>query len=603
LFAEQGPYRSMNPISRWISAETEERFFRQLDHALLVCGVLSIAILIRELGWGGTGPDSHWMWSALIAKIIIVFFIVQGLVRLAISPRPVHHLWTRKGHYGMVVLAALAFAGSNTLTQHLHTHVAPEKLRLALLALLALSQLPLVGMTLLEIARHSSTLGFRHFNAGQIFVSSFVLTAVVGAFLLKVPNATRSPETFTWMQALFTSTSAVCVTGLTVVDVETVFTPLGQGILLGLIQIGGLGIMSLTYLLGLLAGGGASLRNRYAMQSLLEERNLGEVSRALLQIVAFTLAIEAMGAFCLYQFHHALEHLPWNQRLFSAAFHAVSAFCNAGFSIQSAGMASPGISDNAPYLITLIVLITLGGLGFPVLRNLGHWATARARGDSLNDTNRLLVHTRVVLLASFALTIGGAFFFWLEHAGPESDRLLHGFFLSAAARTAGFTSYDITGLNTYALVLLGLLMFIGGSPGGTAGGVRTTAVVVLLLDVWRVLRGRQSQIVFQRKISRQIRDRALATVILSLTLLAAAAGVLRWLEPNLPAAALIFECVSAFSTTGLSLGLTPSLSEAGQGVIIFLMLVGRVGILLIATSLLQRPDPLRVDHPRGTLNI
>jgi trk system potassium uptake protein TrkH len=146
-------------------------------------------------------------------------------------------------------------------------------------------------------------------------------------------------------------------------------------------------------------------------------------------------------------------------------------------------------------------------------------------------------------------------------------------------------------------------MFIGGSPGGTAGGVRTTTITILLLDVWRVLRGRESQIIFERKISRQVRDRALATVILSLAVLAAAAALMRWLEPGLPAEAVLFECVSAFSTTGLSLNLTPRLSEAGQAVLMVLMLSGRIGILLLATSLLQRPDSARVDHPRGILQI
>jgi trk system potassium uptake protein TrkH len=594
----------MNPIARWIRAETEERFFRLLDRLLLFAGLLSAAVLIRELGWGGPTDGPYWPWSLLVAKAILIFFVIQGLLRLVLLARPWVYVWQRKGHYLMILLAIAALAGGNAATALLHTHVPPDKLRVALLGFLALSQLPVLGMTFIDFIRRSSSLGFRYFNAGQIFVLTYLLTATLGALLLKTPNATRDPESFTWMQAAFTSTSAVCITGLTVVDVERVFTPVGQFIIMLLIQIGGLGIMSLTYLLSLLAGSsGASLRNRYAMQSLLDERSLAEVSTALIQIAAFMVTIEAVGAFFLFHFHSGIAHLPWNERAFSAAFHAISAFCNAGFSLHSEGMAHPTLSSNVSYLTVIMILVTLGGIGFPVLRNLWSWCGARWRGRPLDESSRLQVHTKVVLIASACLTLGGSLFFWIEHTGPENDRLLHALFLSAASRTSGFIPYDPATISSYALAGLSVLMFIGGSPGGTAGGVRTTTITILLLDVWRVLRGRESQIIFERKISRQVRDRALATVILSLAVLAAAAALMRWLEPGLPAEAVLFECVSAFSTTGLSLNLTPRLSEAGQAVLMVLMLSGRIGILLLATSLLQRPDSARVDHPRGILQI
>lgn len=593
----------MNPIARWISAEAQERLFGNLDRLLLASGLLSAGLLIWEIGWGGRVNSLSWLGTIIGTKLILAFFIAQALVRLTIHARPWIYAWRHKGTYLMVLLALAALTGSATATGYLHTHLPPEQLRLGLLGFLALSQLPVISITLLELARQSTTLGFRYFNAGQLFVISFVLAIAAGALLLKTPNATHHPETFTWMQAAFTSTSAVCVTGLSVVDVEAVFTPAGQFIIMLLIQIGGLGIMSLTYLITLLAGEGATLRNRYAMQSLLDERSLGEVSRALFQVVTFTLTIEAIGAFFLFHFHRDLAHLPFGERAFSAAFHAVSAFCNAGFSLHSAGMAHPALASNEAYLVVIIILVTLGGLGFPVLRNLWAWTLARWKGEPPSETNRLLVHTRVVLIASLILTTGGGIFFWIEHAGPNDERFLHGLFLSAAARTAGFSTYDITTLNTYAIAGLALLMFIGGSPGGTAGGVRTTAVTILLLDVWRVLRGRESQIIFGRKISRQIRDRALATVILSLAMLTLSGALMRWLEPHLPAEAVLFECVSAFATTGLTMNLTPRLSESGQAIIIFLMLTGRIGILLLATSLLQRPDTTRIDHPRGILQI
>lgn len=593
----------MNPIARWIQTESQERFFGLLDRLLLVAGGLAGILLVGEIGWGGRAEAPLWFWTLIGTKFVLSFFVAQGIFRLLIHPHPLSYVWKNKGGYLMVLLAVMVLGSQRLATDYLQTQLPPEQLRSGMLLLLVCSQIPLLSLTILNLARQSSTLAFRYFNAGQLFVLTFVLAAALGAALLKAPNATYHPEEFTWMQAAFTSTSAVCVTGLTVVDVPTVFTPAGQLIIMLLMQIGGLGIMSLTYLITALAGGGATLRNRYAMQSLLDERSLAEVSRALMQVVVFTFSIEAIGAFFLFHFHHGIAHLPWDQRAFSAAFHAVSAFCNAGFSIQPEGMAHPDLAGNDAYLSVIMILVTLGGLGFPVLRNLWNWMSARWGQQPLSEANRLTVHTKVVLLASLLLTVGGGIFFYAEHAGPESERFLHGLFLSAAARTAGFSTYDIASLNSYAVAGLALLMFIGGSPGGTAGGVRTTAVTILLLDVWRVVRGQESQVIFGRKISRQVRDRALAAVILSLATLAVAAALMRWLEPDLPAVALLFECVSAFATTGLTMNLTPQLSAPAQALIIVLMLIGRIGILLLVTSLLQRPDVRRIDHPRGVLQI
>lgn len=601
----QGPitHGSMNPLSRFIRLETEERFFNLLDRLLLVCGWLSIAVLIRELGWGGTGGGRFWPWSALAGQIIVIFFICQALLRIALTARPLHYIWRHKVLYAMALLAALTFAGLGTATRFIHNHFSPHEVRLALLALLAFSQIPLVGISLLEMARQSSRFSFRYFNAGQIFATSFALVIVTGALLLRMPNAAAENVTLSWMDAFFVSTSAVCVTGLSTVDVASTFSPLGKALIGGLIQIGGLGIMSLTYLLTQLSGGGDSLRNRYAMQSLLDEQSLSEVGPALMQIVVFTLVLETAGAALLFFSMPPGLSLTFQERLFYAVFHSVSAFCNAGFSLHSANLAQPELASNVPYLGTVMILITLGGLGFPVLRNLWNNARSRWRRQTLDERSRIVVHTQIVLLVSTLLTLGGAAFFWIESGGSPDTSLLHCLFLSVSARTAGFNTFDLSTLNIYAITLLCLLMFIGASPGGTGGGVRTTSIFILLMDVWRVIRGRKSQFLFRRKISRQVRDRALATVVLSLLVLGVSSGILRWLNPGMAPLSLFFECLSAFGTVGLSLDVTPRLDTASKFIVMLLMFTGRIGILLLVTSLVPRAPTARLDYPRGVLNI
>lgn len=591
----------MNPLARWIRAETADRANRLLDRLLLAAGMLSLGVLVAQFGWGGSGRV--WPWSSLAGKLLLAFFFGQALLRLGLAARPWIVILRQKAHYAAALLSALVLAGWEPLARALHHHLPADAVKALLLAFLFISQLPMLASGLLRLTRDSSGMAFRFFNAGQLFALTFGGAVLAGALLLKLPSATHAPGSFAWSDAFFMSTSAVCVTGLATVDVASTFTPLGRCILLLLVQLGGLGIMSLTFLLGMLAAGGPSLRNRYAMQSLLEERSLAEVGAALRRILAFTLTLEALGAVLIYFTDRAAFGLPLPQRAFSAVFHAVSAFCNAGFSLHPAGFADPRLATHTPFLGSVMALIILGGLGFPVLGNL--WAAAHARRHGLPpvDAARINEHTRIVLLATALLLALGAGVFLFEAAGPESGRPLHAAFLSTTARTAGFQTFDLTTLNLQTTVFLGILMFIGGSPGGTAGGVRTTAVAVLLLDVWRVLRGRESQVLFRRKISRQVRDRALATVLLSLGAIGAGATALRFLQPELPIGSMVFECVSAFGTVGLSLNLTPRLDPAGKTVIALLMFTGRIGILLLATSLLQRPDAGRLDYPRSTLHL
>ncbi|MBN1208862.1 MAG: TrkH family potassium uptake protein [Myxococcaceae bacterium] len=419
---------------------------------------------------------------------------------------------------------------------------------------------------------------------------SGLLLVSLGTVALMFPAATRNGEGAPFLVALFTATSAACVTGLAVVDTGSYFSPFGHWILLGLIQVGGLGTMTITTTLALAFRTQLSGRTRGAIQEMLEEETVQGFQRLLYAIALITVTVESVGALMIYP---SLQHAPdgrvleASERAFSAAFHAVSAFCNAGFSLYPDSamrfVGSPSVN------LTLMALITLGGLGFPVMTSLLDWKLWRSRGLR-GAWTFLPVHTRVVLITSAGLVAFGAVA-WLGLEWNHSlaglslgERLWASLFQSVSLRTAGFNSVDLSRLGTPMLLLSLLLMFIGGSPGGTAGGVKTTTVAVLALTFRALLRNRPDVEALGRSVPVATVYRAAAVALISFGLLFGLAFLLFAAEPHLPFRELAFEVVSAFGTVGLSTGVTPQLSAAGKLVVCVAMFVGRIGPFTLALA-------------------
>ncbi len=420
---------------------------------------------------------------------------------------------------------------------------------------------------------------------------SFLLIISVGTLALMFPAATRDGQGAPFLVALFTATSASCVTGLAVVDTGSYFSPFGHWMLLGLIQVGGLGLMSITTTLALAFRTELSAKTRGAMRELLEEETVQGFQGMLYSMSLITVTLEVLGAVALYP-SLALgpdgRPQPAMERAFSALFHAVSAFCNAGFSLYPDSMvrfaSSPAVN------LPLLALITLGGLGFPVVTSLLDWRLWRTRG--LRGAWRFLpVHTRVVLVTS-AMLLGGGAVAWLVLEWNHSlaglsfgERLWASLFQSASLRTAGFNSVDFSLLGTPMLLLSLVLMFIGGSPGGTAGGVKTTTVAVLTLTFRALLRNRAEVEAMGRSVPAATVYRACAVTLISFGLLFGLAFLLFAVEPHLPFRELLFEAVSAFGTVGLSTGVTPQLSTVGKLVVCMQMFVGRLGPFTLALAM------------------
>jgi potassium uptake TrkH family protein len=415
----------------------------------------------------------------------------------------------------------------------------------------------------------------------------------IGTLLLKMPRATL--HDLSWLDAFFTSTSAVCVTGLNVVDTETTFTTTGQVIILLLIQVGGLGVMTLTTFLAAIFGS-ISLRGRVLLQDLLSEDNLGRIGRTLPLMFLMTIAFEAAGAWAL---HEAMAGCgdPRGSSWFAAVFHSISAFCNAGFSIWSGGLYDPVVRGNAAVQSIIMTLIVAGGLGFPVVYATGAWIGGRAARVVGRRKRRvvLTLHARLAWLTTLILIVGGALGLWLTQAGhPRQDettaRWMEALFNSITARTAGFNVGPIEALTPASAVLMLFLMFIGGSPGGTAGGVRTTVLAVALLNARRIILGHDDVVAFRRRISEDLVARSLAVIFLALTWVFFATIVLALVQPAIVFGDLLFEVVSAVSTVGLTRAVTPQLNVVGKLIIILTMFVGRISVLYCVLVFIRRRE-------------
>jgi len=469
---------------------------------------------------------------------------------------------------------------------------------------IVVTQVIVVAALIPSAARYSARVMDALVQPASLIAVSFLILILAGTGLILLPRATGA-ATISFTDALFTSVSAVCVTGLNVVDTADTFARTGHLILLFLIQCGGLGIMTLTTFFAFMAGGRGSLKQYSTMQSLLGEENIGKIRTVVLQIGLATLVIEAAGAVAIW---FSLDDVPFassRDRIFFALFHSVSAFCNAGFALPSEGLAAAPLQGNTPFLATIMILIVLGGLGFPVLLNI--WRMLPG-GATPRLQRRMSLHTLLVLIATGTLILAGtAGIFlierngWLAHlSGP--DQVFTALFHSVSARTAGYNTLPVGGLAPASLLLIIGLMWIGASPGSTGGGIKTTTVVIAILAIRSIVTGRPSIEAFRHRIPDRALFQAFSTIALSVGTIVLALFVLLLLE-NFPFTALLFEVVSALGTVGLSTGITPQLSTAGKLVIALVIFVGRVGVLATLLAITGQRAQQRFEYTEEPVHI
>jgi len=611
----KGKRLMVNLARNWSSLKS---FFRDIQReALQFCSIAIPIILFFALGMVvyDFGFQPFWsnnirfnFWLALLLDILI---ILMGL-RLVLDLFHKKRFWARFITIaGWIFVLCLAF------------YVLPQKAAIIQYdsnRFLFLKMVLYSGIVLGFITEASYLLQYvysRSVNPGLLFVASFAFLILLGAFMLKLPNATNKP--LSAIDAIFTSASAVCVTGLIVVDTATHFTQFGQLLILLLIQIGALGIMTFAGLLAYAVAGGASFKSQLAFRDMFSSKQINNVMYFVYQVVLVTLLFEAIGAAFIY---FSLEDALFSRKLdklFFSVFHAVSAFCNAGFSTYTNGLYEPVIRYNYALQLSIAFLIIMGGMGFPIVFNLSRYIKIKIKnvwGKIIGDPKRthfprlINLNSRLALVVSgFLLLLGFIAYFLFEQYATLADhptmtgKLITSFFGSVTPRTAGFNTIDLTAMTLPTVMIYLLLMWIGASPGSTGGGIKTTTAGVALLNVASVLRGKDRTEFFRSEISHQSVRRAFAVIVMSLLFIGVTVFLLSINDSDKGLIKIAFESFSAFSTVGLSLGITPNLSDFSKFILIITMFVGRVGTVTLLVAFIRQSKQLYYRYPKEEITL
>ena len=453
----------------------------------------------------------------------------------------------------------------------------------------------LLFLLFLKVVRVTYKFSTFKIHSSGLLALSFLVIILFGSLLLYLPRSYNEGAEYSYLDALFTSTSAVCVTGLTVVDTETHYTVIGKVFILILIQIGGLGIMTLTTFFAIYLTGGVSLRTRTLIKDLISEESIGEIQSLIKSILVYTVVIESIGAALLYisVVDNILIYEP--EKFYHSIFHSVSAFCNAGFSVFSDNLMNESIRNNYFHNSVIMALIIFGGLGFMVHSNIFEYYIKKKK----NRAFRLKVHTKLVLYSTGTLIVCGAIFIYffgslynLKDLSP-GEQIFQSLFWSVTSRTAGFNIISMDTLNSAGTLVVILLMWIGASPGSTGGGIKTTTLTVVTIALFKFLEGRERVEIFKREIARESIRQAFLVILASILVLGFGSTLLVWMEPSKDALNLIFEATSAISTVGLSKNVTFFLGDGAKFLLIIIMFIGRIGVLAFLMSFhkpIEEPD-------------
>ncbi|HSF53910.1 MAG TPA: potassium transporter TrkG [Algoriphagus sp.] len=467
-----------------------------------------------------------------------------------------------------------------------------------------------------ELGKFSLLVNKLKISPSLIFILSFSFLIFIGTALLLLPRSTTAGISL--IDAFFTATSAVCVTGLAVLDTSVAFTPFGQVIIMTLFQIGGLGMMTFTTFFGFFFKGSLSIENSLFLRDYINENNVGEISSTLIKIIIFTFLVELSSAILIFFWTDDSLFSSVGQKWFFASFHAISAFCNAGFSTLSSGLYEPGFRELYNMHLVVAITIILGGIGFPVFINYYNYFfrvikgafRSKLFGEKYKHTPRVSnINTRLVMYTTGALLVVGFFSFWffeqnftLKGLSPYG-KFVTAFFGSVTPRTAGFNTVDMAALSIPTILIYLILMWIGASPGSTGGGLKTSTFAVALLNTWSVALGRQRVEVFGRQITSETLRKAFAVIALSFLTIGLGVFLVTLFNPELELIDVAFEIFSAFATVGLSLGITAKLTTASKLVVVVVMFLGRVGTLTILVAITRKTAELRYKYPEESVFI
>ncbi|NLZ48963.1 MAG: Trk family potassium uptake protein [Clostridiales bacterium] len=445
----------------------------------------------------------------------------------------------------------------------------------------------------------------RKLSPVQILCLGFVTLILIGALLLSLPISSAKGQFTSFIDSLFTATSSLCVTGFVNLDTGSYWSYFGKTLIIILVQIGGIGFMSFATMLAIILGKKITLRDRLVLQESMNTFNLQGLVKMEKYILSFTFIIETIGALVL-----STQFIPsfgLSKGIYYSFWHSISAFCNGGFdlfgTVDSPFISLIGWRENPIVIVTLTILIIVGGLGFLVWADIYNYKVSR----------KLSLHSKVVIIGTLILIFGGAFFIYiLECNNPLTlkdmsmvDKIINSFFASVSHRTAGMSTIITADMKPASRLLTIILMFIGGSSGSTAGGIKITTVTIIIMTIVCTIKGKEETEIFKKRVSKEQVLKSFIIATLGFSLIILATVLLSIIESNsaFSLECLFFEATSALTTAGLSLGLTPHLSSLGKVLIIILMYIGRVGPLTVALSLGKNKKKNLIRYPEGKILI
>jgi trk system potassium uptake protein TrkH len=562
---------------------------------------LSIGAVIYDLGF----DQDEWMSKVLLILYAVNYtlaFMGIGILYAVKETRPKFKVWIFDALYLFFVFFALRLTLGFQIPffEHPHTWM----------------YLTSIFIFVREFSALKINFSRQYLNPAQLFLASFLLIILGGMLMLMLPNATY--DGIKPIDALFTSTSAVCVTGLAVVDTGTFYTTFGQIIIICLIQIGGIGIMTFTSYFSYFFRGGSSYENQLMLREMTNSEKIAEVFGTLKKILLLTFFIEFVGAVFIYTSLDATMFPNFLDRVYFSGFHSISAFCNAGFSTLSSGFYDIGFRFNYPIQIYVCFLIIMGGIGFPILFNfLTYFRHLVVNSFKALGKNNFYVYkpwiinmnTRIVVITTAALLfIGTGAYYVLEYNNTLYEhgafgKIVVSFFNAVTPRTAGFNNVDMTALTFATTMIIIFLMWVGASPGGTGGGIKTSTLAIATLNFFSLARGKDRVEVFKREISDNTIKRAFATISLSLIVIGLAVFAISIFDRKIGLLEIAFECFSAYTTTGLSLGITAGLSSGSKAVLIVCMFIGRVSMLTLLIAFFRQVKNLKYKYPTEEISI
>lgn len=567
-----------------------------LKKAAVILSVLAsltaLCLLIYQFGFEESAEARRYIFTAY--KHILQIFLYSGLATLLLDPKGFRQ---EKGFWvDATILLALLFTVYTDTLPHDKLHTLWHQFNLILTYIL------LVLVSIIQLSKQVVVTLQRHLKPEMMFAYSFLFIILTGAFLLMLPNARTGHLSF--IDALFTAASAVCVTGLTVVETGTAFTPTGQLIIILLIQVGGVGVMTFTSFLAMSFFSQTSFQDQMKLKDILNENSLNNIFRTLFYILLTTATIEMIGAYVIWLQIADLPDSIIPNKLFFAVFHGISAFCNAGFSTLPGNLYDPAVRHLYGLQSWLALLIILGGIGFPIVFNYGKLLNHIIR----NLINKVIgsqkryehkVHivsttTKIVIPATIFLIVTGTALFWLFENDntlkglPTIGKLATSFMGAVTPRTAGFNNVAMGEILPPTIFLTILLMWIGASPMSTGGGIKTTTFIIALKNIYSIIKGKNRVEIANRQLTVNNVNRAGAIIFLSLIWISLATMGIVVLEPGVTVTRALFEVVSAIGTVGLTLNLTPTLGDAAKIIIILTMFVGRVGLITLLTGMVKQ---------------